>query len=305
MAHAPFDPFARRRSPIRPVGVLAAMNRDSMQAVELRWWMPITEGPTITGALKFPKRYYGNQSFDADTTSRQTLAGTAPTWVVDRWGTHGLALDFTQNGALKYETDTGQNQPTVLPGSTNQLTVTAWVQADSLANYRGIVTTASGARAFLLVSGASGNPLGYVWTNSGNDFNAASGLNFDTSGGTWQFIALVVTPTAGTLYMGNEANGFRSFTNTETHSATDFSSAWDIILGDDRGNSRFWDGRIADVRIYERSLSAGELYQMWDPVTRWDLYRQPTSRWFAMAGVSQAASLIYPVSRVWMPLLAQ
>lgn len=40
-------------------------------------------------------------------------------------------------------------------------------------------------------------------------------------------------------------------------------------------NGSFWEleGGIAEPRIYDRALSAGEVWTMYDPATRWDLYK--------------------------------
>lgn len=43
--------------------------------------------------------------------------------------------------------------------------------------------------------------------------------------------------------------------------------------------TNFWKGNIGDVRIYNRALSAAEVYQLYAPQTRWALYR-PTAQLF-------------------------
>lgn len=42
-----------------------------------------------------------------------------------------------------------------------------------------------------------------------------------------------------------------------------------------------WKGKILDVRIYNRALSADEVWQLYDPATRWELY-QPERRFWAI-----------------------
>lgn len=45
--------------------------------------------------------------------------------------------------------------------------------------------------------------------------------------------------------------------------------------GGDLTPNRWTDGAIFDVRIYRRSLSAAEIWRLYDPQTRWELYQPP------------------------------
>ena len=40
-------------------------------------------------------------------------------------------------------------------------------------------------------------------------------------------------------------------------------------------SDRPWSGFIRDVRVYDRALSAAEIYRLWNPATRYDLYLLP------------------------------
>lgn len=51
-----------------------------------------------------------------------------------------------------------------------------------------------------------------------------------------------------------------------------------------------WKGKILDVRIYNRALSADEVWQLYDPATRWELY-QPERRLWAGASSTPSATI--------------
>ena len=55
------------------------------------------------------------------------------------------------------------------------------------------------------------------------------------------------------------------------------------------GTSLFGAGRLCDVRIYAgKLLTQPEAWALYDPRTRWDLYRDPSKR-RAWQGLAQAA----------------
>ena len=52
-----------------------------------------------------------------------------------------------------------------------------------------------------------------------------------------------------------------------------------------RGYGNSFYGLLSDVRIYNRALSAAEVWQQWAPQTRWELYRPLVRRvWTVPAG---------------------
>lgn len=50
-----------------------------------------------------------------------------------------------------------------------------------------------------------------------------------------------------------------------------------VYIGNRAGLDAPWSGMISEARIYNRQLSAVEVYRMWAPQTRHDLYRHPHS----------------------------
>ena len=50
------------------------------------------------------------------------------------------------------------------------------------------------------------------------------------------------------------------------------------------GGAGYYSGSMADFRIYNRGLSASEVFQMWAPATRWGLYGRKLARSAPSAG---------------------
>jgi hypothetical protein len=62
-----------------------------------------------------------------------------------------------------------------------------------------------------------------------------------------------------------------------TGNGSEQTSTGDLWIGkqDVGGFAHPFGGLIADVRLYDRILSPQEIWRMWDPATRWELYRPP------------------------------
>jgi len=65
---------------------------------------------------------------------------------------------------------------------------------------------------------------------------------------------------------------------------TGFLGTQQHYLGWRQGFNESFYGEVADVRVYNRALSADEAWQMWAPETRWELYRQERRIWVASPG---------------------
>ena len=87
---------------------------------------------------------------------------------------------------------------------------------------------------------ANGNfTLGYNWNNDGNAFNWDSGLVPPI--GQWSMVALVVTPTNATIYIGN-TNGLASSVHVLNHAVQ--ASAGPFYIGA--------DPFVLDARLMQR-----------------------------------------------------
>jgi hypothetical protein len=97
--------------------------------------------------------------------------------------------------------------------------------------------------------------LGYAWNNAVNTYNWNSGLTVPDL--TWCMVAVSVTSTAATAYLG-QASGITTATNTVSHTSTVLD---DIKLAFDDAAARYFTGNLAIAQLYNRALSAEEILQ--------------------------------------------
>lgn len=79
----------------------------------------------------------------------------------------------------------------------------------------------------------------------------------------WTFVAAVVEPTQGSVYMKPLNGTFSYATNPGPHHIIADTGDFLSKLGDDLNGNNMdgtcFEGRMSDVRIYRRALSAGEI----------------------------------------------
>ena len=152
----------------------------------------------------------------------------------------GAALDF--DGANDYISLPALNL------NSNTVTFEAWIYPDGgQPDYTTLLKAPSGNTVAILW--LPGGKLGYQW--DGAYWNVDSGLTIPLN--QWSHIAIAIAPDQATLYLNGVA-----FTNT----ATQVVKAFDVptTLGTDLDNpGRAFKGRMDEVRIWNRTLSASEL----------------------------------------------
>jgi hypothetical protein len=146
--------------------------------------------------------------------------------------------------------------------NTNTVTMCAWIKPNP------VVQASSTALMFARGAGSDVcgfgylnntlNHLAYTWNNQ--NFNIDSGLV--PASNVWSFVALVVSPTNGILYLYN-TNGQFSFTNSVAHTNAAFGGL--TMIGDDPSSTgvpqnRAFSGAIDEAAVFNRSLSDQELY---------------------------------------------
>lgn len=130
--------------------------------------------------------------------------------------------------------------------TTNHLTAMAWVHPDGIqGGYTGIVLDASESAGFNF---RENNEIGYHWP--GGQWWWTSGLV--APAGQWSHVAMVLTPAGVTIYVNGEAAS-QNFTATEVQLHTQLIGSYKNWGG------RNMNGRIDEVKIWNRALSMGEI----------------------------------------------
>lgn len=139
------------------------------------------------------------------------------------------------------------------------LTVTAatfisWIRRNgSQGSYDGILLSRGTNVTGILFY--TSDQLGYVWNNAINTYTWNSGLTIPDL--TWCMVALSVTSTAATAYLG-QRSGITTATNVVSHGSSVLN---DIKLAQDDAGGRFFNGNIGIAQMYDRALSATEVTQ--------------------------------------------
>jgi len=175
-------------------------------------------------------------SFEAANAALGTVASTPSSWATAPFGTLG----------------------------TNNVTMCAWINpSGTQLAWSGLVVNRGGG----INGGFNYNDqqmVGYTWNNNNaNTYNFATGLVPPV--GEWSLVAVVITPTSGTVYLMNRGNVL-SATNAIAHTPDIFGNNWQIGSDNNSGNndgSRTYNGLIDEVAIFNYSLTINQLYSLY------------------------------------------
>jgi hypothetical protein len=208
-------------------------------------------------------------------------------------GTVSIANDHTF-GPVAQKT-ASSNGSIVVPDNavfdfTDVVTITMWFRGtnnagDQIPFSKGINSGVSTMQwAFdTSTAGGTGHPA-FGITSDGTTTFLPTVTDKNYYDGVWHFIAGVYDGTnvwcyADVLSKANIAHSGPMFTNTRQIT----------MLVDDLGNNSFV-GQVAEVRIYHEAKTQLQLWEMYDPRTRWDLYQPAGTRVFSFGQVSVPAA---------------
>lgn len=251
--------FFPRRGIEPPLDYPVILNRNSPQAAGLVNWYPPLASREIYVYLidRAGKEFTG------------TLAGNAAYALVPQMG-HVLTLDGTGD----YVT-----LPNLGVSGASARTVAAWIWTDTTASLRCLYfsgAASAGLQFCVYINVSSAGDLYFA----GNTYDQRSTNGSLIAVNTWTHVA--VTFTGGTINSTTIAlfvNGFQ-VAQTSVGSGTANTTNSNYRIGSDTLSAgRDWDGYIGDFRIYNRALSPAEIFQLYDPATRWDLYAPKPRLW--------------------------
>ena len=192
------------------------------------------------------------------------------------YGTNTFAgLPGVPFGSLAGESSVAMNAsaPNIPAGSianngvilnTNAATFLCWVYPSTGAenNPSGLIFCRSGST----VSGSQiggANNLDYTWNNVPATYNYGSGLVVPAN--VWSLVALTTTPTNAILYVFN-TNSVRSATNNVANAVQSFTGGVNIGV-DPIAVNRIFQGQISEAAVFNYTLSAAQLTQMFSAAT--------------------------------------
>ncbi len=253
---AHFSQAIGNRAPRGPI----SLNRASPQALGLAAVWPLFAGPGL-----------GLRDLSGKGAHLTRGAGVqTPAWTV-RGGLDGYALDF--DGGDEAHVAGGDVPSLDITG--DKITLSCWIKPDTQG-------TSGGSRVISKRNDAGGSDVYALFTldgvSPGNDgfwFRLISGgsttsliHNVLVTAGVWQHWCGTYDGATMRLYR----NGVQVASTAKTGNID--ASARAVHLGHREGETRYFDGAMTDVRVYNRALSAREVFALYDPGTRWGLYRE-------------------------------
>ena len=222
----------------------------------------IAKGVTIdnTGSIsKASTLPVGGLAVSDGLISYWSFDGNATDSVGSNNGTvNGATLTSGIKGLLNtaYSFNAGSNQyinfSNVL-GTSNNLTVVAWIYPSSVSGMQEIVSKWNNGNAGDFHFYLNGNHL-YMARNSTPGTSAVSGAILSSN--TWYQVAGVYDGTNMTLYVNGTQSGSPQVSNSESPSSVNFLVGAYYNLS---SLSSFFSGSIDSVRIYNRALTADEV----------------------------------------------
>ena len=152
--------------------------------------------------------------------------------------------------------------------NTNTVTFTAWVNPIGVQNaFAGLIYIVGGqdGSGFNFCAGGdvdtNGNStLGYTWDYDGATYNWNSMIAPPQN--QWSFVALVVAPTAATVYIIN-TNGVQVATHEYNHPVEPFSAAPQIGFFPGQPNNDAYNGLMDHVAIYGQALNGVQVEDLY------------------------------------------
>lgn len=229
-----------RRPAQPPLDVPFTLNRGSMQAVGLAGWWPVLAARSAGTLQDMIGRHPMTPS------SELSIVGDAAFGAVLDWGTAKGSAKCSFSGFSDL--------------ATNVTTFVCWVKIRTYDSF-GVV----------LFGTNTGNSVYWQIPSDAEVYIMAQQLtitpfNFDDS--TWHHIAMVSDGSNIRLYIDGVLNTSSAVAGTALASGSKSFELGKWMGGTD------WtlDGQMGDIRLYNRPLSAAEVWQLWATETRWELY---------------------------------
>lgn len=243
------------------------INHASPQSAGLEFWIPSMRSRHLNVKELVHGKY-----------QNQAQLGNATTYVYDP--TFGFGVNFA-NDFSKMVINSPNDPALAWFVSLTAFSVSAWIRPSGI---QGVIISKAGGTApttdpFLLWFSASNNLRFTV-------VNAAGTRVEHNAGGTWTANRLyhVVGVYDGAVLRCYQDG--RQIGATTNQTGLTRNSTTPINLGNVNGSGSGFRGRILDTRIYTRALTPEDVWQMFDPATRFELYQpvEPPKYWTVLGG---------------------
>jgi hypothetical protein len=225
---------------------------------------------TFSGTTNGPSTWWAfdeNTGTTAGDSSGAANPGTlvnSPSWVTAPVGT-GLSF----NGSTGYVAGTSRAVHT-----NASLTVAAWVNASSLAGGDGAAVSQNGSHTYGFTLGLDSTSDKWSFNMTNSDVASPTVVEQYSSAvatvGAWVHLVGVYDTSVSKMYLYVNGNVIGNASKSTSWDATGAVQAGRAYIGD--AWSGYFNGKVDDVRIYNRALSATEIANLAQngPMVQWD-----------------------------------
>jgi len=136
-------------------------------------------------------------------------------------------------------------------------TIDFWINASVMASYNNpFTTTFQGGNVGIRFEEDATGSFGVVIGNDAGTYNGYSYISSGMAINTWYNILLTWSTSSNSII--GYLNGSQVFNTTHTYWATIMPS---VTLGYGFGSNRFWNGKMSNIKIYNKILSPSEILQ--------------------------------------------
>jgi len=257
----PTFPFERPRAPSVVVPVVIVRR---IMLLSLGWCLAVNPAlgghpsdaapdQETTGTDALRDRLYAEYRFDGNTEDSSGFkrhaksTGRAVTFVEDRHGTPGQALQFDGHSGI----DIGG------PFKFSSFSVLIWLKPDVNQDTWSSIIDNNHGNGINWVSQQHGDQDNFYHFGVGRAKEAGAVVSFRLVPDRWQHLALVKTATEVLVYLDGKL-----VEKAPARTQVNYANPPHLRLGTFAGGGRFWKGAMDDVAIYRRPLTAEEVGEL-------------------------------------------
>jgi len=241
------------------------------------------------GGVSVPEQLVHYPFSESNGTSTADASGNGKTGTLNGGATFSAGQSgnaVTLNGTNGYV-----SMPSGIANGATDVTIAAWVKANSLSNWTRIFDIGTGTSNYMFLSPQPGGAgLRFAITTGGNGAEQQIHSTAAFPMGVWKHVAVTIAGSTGRLYV----DGVQVAVNTNmTLNPSSLGHTTQNWLGRSQfAGDPYFNGQIDDFRIYSRALSASEIGTLYAGTTISDIAPQATattsfvSSWESLAGLN-------------------